>query len=131
VYDVASDSIVFREWLNPGYGTLQLSPDERWVGYSYPGPPFDGWSGPSQFTLFDASANRIRMIVNTAAIKDGWNPAYMPIGEIEFTPDSRYLLAAEAGGEGSFLLFDLTRVEIARYTELEGLIGAFSCQKMK
>ncbi len=129
VYDVASDSIVFREWLSPSYGTLQLSPDERWVAYSYPGTPFDGYNGPSQFTLFDATENRIKMIVSTAAIEDGLNPVYMPIGEIEFAPDGRTLLAAEAGGAGSFLMFDLRELEIIRYTKMAGMIGSFSCQQ--
>ena len=132
VYDAALDSVVFREWLDPGYGTLQLSPDERWVAYSYPGPLYlDGDGGPSQFTLFDATQDRIKMIVNTAAIDDGWNPAYMPIGEVEFTADSRVLLASKAfgaPGAGSFLLFDLQTLAVFRYVEMEGLIGNFSSQ---
>jgi hypothetical protein len=131
VFDVAKDSVIFREWLYPGSGTLQLSPDEKWVCYSYPGAPSGGYIGPSQFTLFDAAQNRIKMIVNTAAIKDGWNPVSMPIGELVFSPDSRVVLAASPQGVGAFVMFDIERLEVTRYTEMATRLGSFSSQQQR
>jgi hypothetical protein len=95
VYDVASDSIIFRKLLIPGYGEIALTPDGRKVIISNPGRSGTDPPPPLGFTIFDVRENRVaHEIIDTAFFSsDMWRsvPACLAV-----TPDSRWLFMMSA-----------------------------------
>ena len=129
VYDVASDSIIFREYLTWGGVDVEVSPSGKYAFYTEMGD-LTTWPGPSHFTVYDIECNRIRMLVSTIGILDGLNPSYWPLGEIAITPDGRWLIAGRSVGDPSFIRFNLTTMEIDDYVQLTGNggVGHLTCQ---
>lgn len=94
VYDVDSDSVVFRDVLTPGFGHLALTPDDRYVFYTNPGRGI-GAPPPSGFLVYDVRTNSSTAIIDTDFFRGGddstgwWKsaPAYLTV-----TPDGRWLV---------------------------------------
>ena len=94
VYDVETDSIVYRQFLTPGYGKIAISPDGKYAFFNHTdlagtGPPPE-W--PPSFSIFDLERNAVDRVVDvgTPYIADsGWFAA--PNSMIA-TPDSRWLV---------------------------------------
>jgi len=129
VYDVATDSIIFREYLMRGGVDIEVSPDGKYAFYTEMGDLTTS-SGPSHFTIYDVDRNRISRLVSTVGILDGLNPSYWPLGEIVITPDSRWLIAGRSVGDPSFIRFNITTMEIDHYVQLtdNDLILGLTCQ---
>ena len=111
VYDVAKDSIIFRDLLTPGAGDIEVTPDGKYAFYSNPGTTLVGPPPPSDFTVFDIEANAIHKIVSTEDSAGGTS-TFMPIGNFAITPDGRKLLAVRGPTGGDFLVFDVNAMEI-------------------
>lgn len=133
VYDVLADSIIFRDWLIPMAGSMTLTPDGRYLFYSIPNTIYGG-DAPSYFTVFDVEKNRIRMLVSTVGFKDGFDPIYMPVGDLAMTPDGQWLIAGDGGGAYSigaptFLVFNIKTMAIESYVDIPRVAGLhYTCQ---
>ena len=102
VYDVALDSIIFRDELVPGSGSLVQSLDGRFVYYTSPGrtgtdPPAD-----QSFVIFDVEKNAIdSAVIDSASF---CSPVgCMPPKLLAVTPDGNWL--GILGGQMSLLNF--------------------------
>jgi hypothetical protein len=129
VYDVAADSIIFRQYITYGWGEMAVTPDGRYVFFTEAGTFQDGL-GKWYFTVFDVDRNRISRLISTTGIKDGLNPAYMPLGELAITPDGRWLVAGSVEGVPAFLRFNINTMEIDDYVEIDdnGGLMSYTCQ---
>ena len=90
VYDVALDSIIFREIIVPGYGEMVMSPDGKNIFYTNPG---NGSSSPESngFGIFDVEANAIDTFVTGNGYFSGSNYSAPP-NVMTVTPDNRWLV---------------------------------------
>lgn len=113
VYDVALDSVIFREWLYGGYVDLKVAPDGKYMYYTEAGNYVD-IPGSNYFTIYDIDKKRIYKI-STAGIEDGINPIYMAIYPMCLTPDNKWLVIGESPVGKSFLRFNITTMEIDAY----------------
>jgi hypothetical protein len=131
VYDVAADSIIFRNYLSYGYGCLEVSPDGKYAFITEAGDYLYGGGSP-YLTVYDTESNRIRMMASTIGIGDGINPNDMTLGQMAVTPDSKWLVAEKAFGGKSFIGFNIERLEIDDYVEMDnhGVISP-TCQNSK
>lgn len=131
VYDVDKDSVIFREYISPGNGEMELSLDGRYLFYTNPGfrisycidPP------PSSFTAFDVEKNQIHRVISTIGVFDGTNPDFWPIGSVEITPDGHWLVGMDTDFE-ALLVLDITKMEIEKYILLSGqrYLYGLTCQ---
>ena len=135
VYDVARDSIIFRDWMWNGYNYIELSPDGKYVFYTEGGNEFDV-SGSNYFTIYDIERNRIKMKVSTVGVEDGINPEFMVLGQMAITPDGKWLVIGESIDCAAFIRFNMTTMQIDDYIQgeidefgfyLEGY-SCFTCQ---
>lgn len=117
VYDTESDSVLFTDYLVPGYGEIALSVDGKYAFYTncgvtgsdYPPPP-------GTFTIFDLEANSIQ---DTISKYDYAPPVCGPPGRMAVTPDGRWLvfLAGTQIGYFQILLFDLKENTFVDYVD--------------
>jgi len=135
VYDVKTDSIIFRDWLIPTAGSMALTPDGKYLFYTAPGMHIDDdFPAESNFRVFDVERNRISMLISTVGFIDGFNPVYMPVGDLAMTPDGQWLIVDEAGcgvsiGAPTFIIFNVNAMTIESYEEVPGVVGMFyTCQ---
>lgn len=113
VYDVASDSVIFRQSLVPGACRITLTPSGRFLFYTNSGvwqctvPP------PDSFFVFDVENNRCHVSIPAYAVEDDGDTVRRAPGELAITPDGRWLVAAGwADGTGGFMALDVNRLEI-------------------
>jgi hypothetical protein len=102
-YDPAADSVLYRQYLTPGYGEIELGPDSSRVFFTNAGqgcismgpypPPF--------FHVYDPETNSADDTVWT--IDACAEP--QPISQMEFTPDGKWLVAIH-NGFGIILTYD-------------------------
>ena len=100
VYDMTLDSIIFRDELVPGSGSLVQSLDGRFVYYTSPGRTSTDPPANQSFTIFDVEKNKI----DTVVIDSGFfcSPVgCMPPKLLAVTPDGNWLGIL---GGGMFLL---------------------------
>jgi len=118
VYDVAADSIVYRDFLICGTGELELTPDGRYVFYTHPGSMLYGCPDPtsfSTFSVFDAERNEIHKVIKTFMIDDsGDTVPVLPVRELAITPDGRWLVSAGVEGGLGLNVMDVQKMEIER-----------------
>jgi DNA-binding beta-propeller fold protein YncE len=130
-YDATTDSILFRDWQVPSYGGLAITPDGRYVLYTYGGTQQEGPPIPSEFTVFDTRTNRIKMKVSTVGVKNGIDPDYMPINEMAMTPDGKWLILGDSHEQKAFVVFDIEKMEIVRYRSVRPGTMFYTCQNGK
>jgi hypothetical protein len=96
VYDVARDSIIFRDVLVPGYGHLAKTPDDKYAFYTSPGRTATDPPPSLAFKVFDIQANAVDTTVEEPAFfsDSTW---YAPPNLLAVTADSRRL--AIIGGQ--------------------------------
>lgn len=116
VYDVASDSIIFSDYLSPGHGKLLVTPDDRYVFYSNRGTMISG-PGPPWIYVYDVARNASADSISTAGLFDPPNEYGVPIDYMCLTPDGRWLVAQ---GFNHVFAVDINRMEVADYVFLGG-----------
>ncbi|MCX6834141.1 MAG: hypothetical protein NTW07_03240 [candidate division Zixibacteria bacterium] len=121
VYDVAADSIIFRDILVPGAGEIAMTSDGKYVFYTNPGVSVTDPPPPGTFTIFDVVKNQIH---DTVSAYDYVPPTWCtcPPNTMAVTPDDRWLVMLGGAGLGQFVmyLYDLRKEEFVDYQELGG-----------
>ena len=121
VYDVLEDSIIFREFLSPGYGQIAITPNGKYVFYT--NACRDGTYFPQVlgFTVFDVDANRVDHVVSDNDFFTGSNWIGPPLS-MAVTPDSRWLvmLGGCSIAQGVLYLYDIQRGQLVHREFDEG-----------
>lgn len=127
-YNTEMDSVIFMEWLFEGRVPLAASPFGRYAFYAEEGKY--GVLGSSHVCVFDIQAGRTTRLINTAGVKDGFEPADMPIGEIVISPDGSWLVAGAAYGRNALVRINLQSMQVDRFVPLPDFRRYFSytCQ---
>jgi DNA-binding beta-propeller fold protein YncE len=129
VYDTLTDSIIFRDYLTPGTGDLELTPNGRYVFYTNPGTMLDGPQPPFSFTAYDVEKNEIHRVISTIGVFDEPYDVGVPVGEICITPDGRWLVAIMTGGYNYVFAMDIENMNIDRYKLGYGImLHGLACQ---
>ena len=117
VYNILADSIIFRDYLVPGYGHMAISPDGKYVFYTNPGRT--GTDPPTQlpgFKIFNIKTNQIeRMVVDTNFCSDSDWVAFPNIPVV--TPDNRWLVML--GGSMALRVLYLYDIEACEFVYRE------------
>jgi hypothetical protein len=126
VYDLKQDSIIFRQYLTPGSGDIELTPDGKYAFFTNPGTLLAGPT-PSPFvTVFDVDKNQvIDTIVTPSPVNN-----YMFPENLAITPDSRKLVAEGAPGQGEFVVIDVPKMSVIEYYYLGNQVDIWdvTCQ---
>jgi hypothetical protein len=117
VYDIASDSLVFTEYLWPGFGELEITPGGRYVFYTNPGDAFIS-GGTPWITVYDVRKNEIHKIISTAGLLDEPYQYGLPLDDICITPDGRWLIALPFRTLPVIFTVDLHTMTITKYLRL-------------
>jgi len=129
VYDILTDSIIFRDHLTPGTGDLELTPNGRYVFYTNPGTLLIGPPPPFSFTAYDVDKNEIHKVISTIGVFDEPHDIGVPVGEICITPDGRWLVAIMTGGYDYVFALDIENMNIDRYRLVYGpMLYGLACQ---
>jgi len=112
VYDVALDSIIFRDVLTPGAGQLAITPDGQTVFYTNPGRSSTDPLAPPAFTIFDIGANAIDTVVEDIDFFSDSTWLASP-NNMVVTPDGRWLVIL-GGSLAQFVvyLYDIQKREL-------------------
>jgi hypothetical protein len=112
VYDVAMDTVIFREVLVPGAGDVAITPDGHTAFYTNPGRSITDPIAPPGFTIFDVDANMIDTVVEDIEFFTGSTWMASP-NQIVVTPDGRWLVIL-GGSLAQFVLylFDIEKGEL-------------------
>jgi hypothetical protein len=128
VYDTYTDSLVFTQTIQPGYGHLRLSPDGRYAFYTNPGDGFTS-SGPPWITVYDVEKNEIHKIICTAGLLDEPDHYGVPLDEICITPDGRWLVALPVRSYPFIFTVDMHTMTITKYLRLgHWSVTGLACQ---
>jgi DNA-binding beta-propeller fold protein YncE len=129
VYEIASDSLIFTEYLWPGFGKLAVTPDSRYVFYTNPGTMLGPTPGPPWITVFDVERNMIDRHITTAGLLDEPYQYGMPLGEVCITPDGRWLVALPAKSFPFVFAVDVHRMNVSSNVKLgHYLLEGLACQ---
>jgi hypothetical protein len=112
VYDVCTDSVIFRDLVIPGLGQLALTPDNRYVFYTNEGRLIFGPLPPLGFKIYDVLTNSAEQIIDSSwfTIEEGWIsvPSYLAV-----TPDRRSLVMMSGLSSAQVLyLYDIPTGEL-------------------
>ena len=122
VYDVAADSIIFRDILVPGAGEIAMTSDGKYVFYTNPGVSATDPPPPGTFTVFDVERSEIK---DTVSVYDYAPPTACLCAPFTMavTPDDRWLVLLGGAGLAQFTLYlyDLRKEEFVDYHD-------FACQ---
>ena len=105
VYDCILDSIIFSEYLTPGAGDIEISPDGKYVFYTNPGTILVGPPGDGHITVYDIEKNEIHSRINTPSQV----VAHSIVQHLAISPDGRKLVG-EASYLGEFVVVDLRKM---------------------
>jgi DNA-binding beta-propeller fold protein YncE len=129
VYDIASDSLIFTEYLWPGFGKLEITPDGRYVFYTNPGTMLGSTPGTPWITVYDVGKNEIHKRISTAGLLDEPDQYGMPLDEICITPDGRWLVALPAKSFPFIFTVDIRTMTITKYLRFfQRLMEGLACQ---
>ncbi|MEW5796381.1 MAG: hypothetical protein AB1772_08455 [Candidatus Zixiibacteriota bacterium] len=119
VYNVATDSIIFRDIMVPGAGEIAMTSGGKYVFYTNPGVHSGEPPPPGTFTVFDVAKNQIH---NTVSAYDYVPPTWCgcPPYTMAVTPDDRWLVLLGGGGLGQFVvyLYDIRKEVFVDYQDL-------------
>jgi len=119
VYDVASDSLIFRDPLWPGYGEVEVTPNGRYVFYTNPG----NWTygpGPPWIYVYDAATNAGTDSISTVGMFAAPYDDGVLITQLYITPDGRWMVATDFEYPYVFAV-DLSTREIEKFRQLDDL----------
>jgi DNA-binding beta-propeller fold protein YncE len=108
VYDLDLDSLIFRHDFMPGRGSMEMTPDGRYVFYTNPGAMNSDVPAPFHFTAFDVENNEIYKTIETTSPRPQQDGQH--VGRLAITPDGRKLVALNAIG-GTFVVVDVASME--------------------
>jgi len=112
VYDVTSDSIIYRESLVPGTGDIEITPDGKYLFYTNPGNMLS-WRGPDSLFVFDIDKNRRYRSIPAFVVNGSRDTLDRSPDEMTITPEGRWLvMAGGADGVGGLIAFDVEKMEI-------------------
>jgi hypothetical protein len=131
VFDLDRDSIIFSEGISPGQGDLALTPDGRYLFYSNLGTMISGPS-PSNFKIFDVDHNQVLATISTRDLVDqnGDSVIYLPLGDLEVSPDGRLLVGVGGPYRETFVVFDIERMKFTACISVghSSLLHFVACQ---
>jgi DNA-binding beta-propeller fold protein YncE len=118
VVSLVNDSIIFSDVFSPGSGWMEISPDGRYVFYTYPG----GMIGPSptrkSISVYDTYSNEIVKLIPGDFIDSlGDTSTFYYPAELAITPDGRNLIAMQRDGVGNFLVINVPKLEVEKYVQ--------------
>ena len=123
VYDVALDSVTFRDVLVPGVGDVAITPDGHTAFYTNPGRSSTDPIAPPGFTIFDVDANMIDTVVEDIEFFTGSTWMASP-NQIVVTPDGRWLVILGGSlGLGVLYLYDIEKRELVFREDFGGASG--------
>ena len=127
-FDIGSNKSTYREYLWPPDGAMVSDPLGRYVFFSGAGDTPHDPSRDRYFRIFDVKANRVVRMISTVGIADGLEPQAMLPGCMVVTPDGNWLIVGDYKG-GSFLSFNIQKLEIDRYVDLSpAKLSYYACQ---
>jgi dipeptidyl aminopeptidase/acylaminoacyl peptidase len=105
VFDVAGDSLVFRDAVAPGCGDLVVSPDNRYVYFTGPGD-LHGWPPLAySFAKYDIRNRTIDSLQYWSVCGDTVSHGFA--GEnLVITPDGHFLAVGECSLQSRMVLYD-------------------------
>ena len=121
IYDIASDSVIFRDFLYYGIGWNAMTPDGTLAFYSY-GGSFDFPSDLTEFAVFDIESNERIATIQAEVQYENGNSVFFVTGPMAVSPDSRWMLMTSQDGRDGFILFDVREMRVRRYHSLEGTL---------
>jgi hypothetical protein len=115
VYDVASDSIIFRDISDAGHGDIRRTLSDRYVLYSFPGDPFFGPNGSSELRVYDPGPNSVvaRIDVSGRYGEDTLFVTPCP-DQLAITPDSRWLVGTVVAPWAGWFTLDIETLQISK-----------------
>lgn len=131
VYDVTSDSLIYREPLVPGIGDFELTPDERFLFYTNSAFQISGVPAPDSFYVFDIENNHRHAAIPGFVVNETGDTLPRSPGEMTITPDGRWLVMAGSGdGVGGLIAFDVNKMEIywTSTLNLRVQVSSLTCQ---
>ena len=128
VYDVATDSIIFDDYITPGFGRLVMSQDGRYVIYTNPGNMSYG-PGPPLIYVYDVKSNRRAEVIDTRGVLEPPYDIGVPAGSICVTPDGCWLVVSYMGYP-YIMTVDMQSMQIVRHLILGGcrFLQPLKCQ---
>lgn len=118
VYDVINDSVQFSEFFSPGSGWMEISPDGRYVFYTYPGGMIGPPSTRKSISVYDTYKNEIAKLIRGDFIDSlGDTSIFYYPAELAITPDGRSLIAVQRDGVGNFLVINVAKLEVEKYVQ--------------
>ncbi len=123
VYDVEQDSIIFADHLNHGTGSVEVTPNGRYVLYTDGYAELGGVGTPLLgFKVYNVERNEIDMVVSTVGVADGERTTNMVPDDFFITPDGRYAVFDNAISVGwrDFIVFDISQMQISKYVNVPG-----------
>ena len=125
VYDVQRDSVVFSEYLTPGHGEIEITPDGRYAFYTNPGRII-GFEGVPFITVFDIEKNQVIDTIFTPSPVNN----YMVPQNLAITPDGSKLVADGAAGQGEFSVIHVRKREVVEHYYLGNSVDIWdvTCQ---
>lgn len=94
VYDLIQDSIIFRDILVPGVGSMATTPNGKYVFYTSPGRSATDPPPDYSFKIFDVATNKISAVIsdtNFFCISTTYGMECVAPKLLAVSPDSRWL----------------------------------------
>jgi len=105
VFDVAGDSLVFRDLVAPGCGDMVVSPDNRYVFFTGPGD-LHGWPPPAYSIARYSIEDRTVDSLVFWSICGSDLPSGAIGSDLAITPDGRFLATVDADPHVRLTLYD-------------------------
>jgi hypothetical protein len=129
VYDIAADSLIFSEYLWPGFGKLEITPNGRYVFYTNPGTMLGSTPGPPWITVYDVRKNEIHTRISTAGLLDEPDQYGVPLDDICITPDGRWLVVLPVKSFPFIFTVDMHTMTITKHLKLgHWMVTGLACQ---
>ena len=105
VYNVSTDSIIFRHYLAPGWGEFAETPNGQFVFVTNPSNTgSDLPTPPLNFIIYDVPSNAISRVVYDSALFTGGGKYSCPPNVVRVTPDGRWL-TIQGGSMSTYVLY--------------------------
>ncbi len=131
VYDVAADSLIYRQDLTPGPGGIVVAPDSKTVFFTNEGSMISDLA-PSAFYIYDVPSNSVSEVSTLGLAGGPEDPLkyQMPIGSMAITPDGKTLVGVRSIIGNDLVVFDVRSRTITGYCNfnVQALFYDITCQ---